>query len=113
MKCAVAHEIRLSAYEMPAGMGGFILFHFVRQQKISQWSQDHYFILRSNISLNAKKLDLKQRCYSYYFYFLFIALKFAFFNEINPCGFVKCAIAHEIRLRRMKCLRAWVDLFYF
>jgi len=41
------------------------------------------------------------------------APKGAFFNEINPCGFVKCAVAHEIRLRRMKCLRAWVDLFYF
>jgi hypothetical protein len=29
-------EIWLTPCEMPAGVGGFISFHFLRQQKISQ-----------------------------------------------------------------------------
>ena len=30
----------------------------------------------------------------------------AFFNEINPCGICEMRFAREIRLRRVKCLRA-------
>ena len=40
-------------------------------------------------------------------------LRDAFFNEINPFRICEIPFGREIRLRRVKCLRALVDLFHF
>ena len=43
-----------------------------------------------------------------------LAIASAFFNEINPLTWIcEMRFAREIRLRRVKCLRACVDLFHF
>ena len=45
-----AREIRLTAYEMPAGVRGFISFHISAAAEIFHNSVSYYFTLRSNIS---------------------------------------------------------------
>ena len=94
-----------SPCEMPAGVRGFISFHFPRERKISQARQRLFHILRQqNIS---PKLFPSIRIY------LLKNSSPSFFQRNKSLsGFVKCA-SHEILLRNVKCLRAWVDLFLF